>query len=303
VVKRNTLPQVIFSSFLISLGLLLSAGNIFAQEPQTAASAPNLISSTIDWETGILSITVEEFASRSSYNRPAALFGAEQAISREITQLVFRAILDIQADSHHRLADLAREERDLLRTLEEISETARLVSTQPGEELNSVTSTYQLKIYPAISSILVRHSTSFPMEDVLSWQAGSEYTGIVIYAGRELPVHGEPGSGEYLAPSLFPVIYDENMRLLVDRNRMDPDFAARWGAALFSRSFDEAPHRDRIGENPFRIIATGLFGVVPSDPKIPSSDADVLLHSESGRRLLREGRILIIYRDPPPEED
>jgi hypothetical protein len=79
---------------------------------------------------------------------------------------------------------------------------------------------------------------------------------------------------------------------------MDPDFAARWGTAVFTEGFDEAAFADRIGTNPLRIIATGLFGIVPADPKIPVADADVLLHSETGRRLLAEGRILIIYREP-----
>jgi hypothetical protein len=119
VVKRNTLPQVIFSSFLISLGLLLSAGNIFAQEPQTAASAPNLISSTIDWETGILSITVEEFASRSSYNGRRRCSVPNKPSAGKSPSWFFEPSWTSRRIPTIDSLTWPGEERDLLRTLEE----------------------------------------------------------------------------------------------------------------------------------------------------------------------------------------
>lgn len=270
--------------------LMLPAFHVWAQEQAATEQA----SAQIDWRSGSLMLQVSSPASNQRYNRPAALFSAQRSIDQGMDKLLFQALLDIQVDSSHRLADLARQDRALFRSVEDLSSQSTLISVEPQRQLDRVSSTYRFDIYPQVSSLLVRHSSSFPMEEVLSWQPGNEYSGIVIYAGGSLPVHGENQSAS-LVPSLFPVIYDEDMRLLVDKNRMDPEFASRWGGAAFTDNFDEGPYQERIGENPLRIVATGLFGLVPADPLIPKSFADQLLHSQQNRQLLREGRILIIY--------
>jgi hypothetical protein len=58
-------------------------------------------------------------------------------------------------------------------------------------------------------------------------------------------------------------------------------------------SLDEALVK-RIGDNPLRIVARGLFGAVPTDPIIDRDDALLILSSEHNRQLLREGRIVIV---------
>jgi hypothetical protein len=50
----------------------------------------------------------------------------------------------------------------------------------------------------------------------------------------------------------------------------------------------------RVGENPLRIMARGIFGAVPTDPVIDREDALIILSSEQNRQLLREGRIVIV---------
>jgi hypothetical protein len=49
-----------------------------------------------------------------------------------------------------------------------------------------------------------------------------------------------------------------------------------------------------VGENPLRIIARGIFGVQPTDPIIDGEDAGLILSNEANRRLLREGRVVIV---------
>ncbi len=258
------------------------------------------VESTMNWETGALSITFSEESSDSIYNRPARLYRAERAMDGEISQYFFHSLLELQADSWETLGEKARKDTRILRMLEEMSRSAQLLRIVPHRELNRMQAEYRLELYPLITSELVRHKNSFPMKEILAWQPGSGYSGIVIYAGRMLAVHGErSGNGslkmDYLRPAFFPVIYDENLRILMDRNHMDPEYASLWGSAAYSDNFDENNYVGRIGENPLRILATGLFGVSPSDPLIPMQDADVLLSSAENRKLLQEGRILIIF--------
>ncbi len=281
--KTHT-PRHRLTASLPLMFLLLLSSALYSQS----------VSSAVDWEEGVIRMEITQAAAPDAYNRPASLFKAERNVDREIRDIMLGALMSLQADSANSLKDLVRSDRQLLRTLETISAGARQTFVRPEPGLDSVVVGYELDIFPTLSSVLVRHNNAFPMEEVLGWQPGSDFTGIVIYAARPLPVHGEGGSLSHIQPAIFPVIYDDNLRLLVNRNRMDPEYASRWGTAVYSSDFSEREHVERIGTNPYRIIATGLFGIVPADLKIPRADADVLLHSENGRRLLREGRILII---------
>jgi hypothetical protein len=52
-----------------------------------------------------------------------------------------------------------------------------------------------------------------------------------------------------------------------------------------------------VGNNPLRIIARGVFGIRPTDPIIDRDDALLIISSENNRRLLREGKVVIVLDD------
>jgi hypothetical protein len=51
------------------------------------------------------------------------------------------------------------------------------------------------------------------------------------------------------------------------------------------------------GSKPLKIFARGLFGAKPADMVIDSEDALLIISSEENRRLLSEGKIVIILED------
>ena len=52
------------------------------------------------------------------------------------------------------------------------------------------------------------------------------------------------------------------------------------------------------GPNPLRSIAREVFGIRPTDPVIDREDALLIISSEENRRLLREGKVvLILHQD------
>lgn len=57
---------------------------------------------------------------------------------------------------------------------------------------------------------------------------------------------------------------------------------------------DESAYRDRIGANPLRVIARGVFGQNRTDPIISLSDSAQILSRPENLKLLQEGRIVII---------
>lgn len=76
-----------------------------------------------------------------------------------------------------------------------------------------------------------------------------------------------------------------------------PDWVERWGVVAYTESTNEYEWIDRVGNDPLRILARGVFGVLPTDLIISQADADRLLAHPDNRELLREGRILVIV--PP----
>ncbi|MGI9255640.1 MAG: hypothetical protein ACR2PY_01750 [Salinispira sp.] len=253
--------------------------------------AEEIVESTMDWQSGILSLSIRKIVDEEQCGHAESFYITEREIHTIAGRAMFDRILDLQITSGNTFGDLARENSSMLTIADTLSNTVSMTSPIPNVEENSIFSRFELALYPALTEALVRHTIPFPMEMVLEWQPGSEYTGLVIYARRELPVHGENFSAA-LEPAVFPVIYDENLRLIVDRNRMNPEYARTWGGAAYSQNFTE--NSERVGENPLRILAVGTFGITPADIIIPRADADVLLHYPSLRKILQEGRILII---------
>jgi hypothetical protein len=147
----------------------------------------------------------------------------------------------------------------------------------------------------------VEHSQPGEIPHRIAWFPTREYTGIVIYAGKSLPVHGEAFESP-IVPCLFPEIFDDETNPVLSIKMGDPAYLKRWGSAAYTPSFDETPWRERIGERPLHIIATGLYGKHPTDLKISLEDAALILALPANRRLLAEGRVLIIFDPPDPEE-
>lgn len=257
-------------------------------------AAGQIIQSSMNWETGVFSLSIEDELTEQPYNRPASFYRTEKNIQNTARQIIFDRLLDLQIDSYNTLGDLARRDLGLLETVDQIITALSMKTVIPDLIRETVFSRFELAVYPTLTTKLVRHNNPFPMENVLHWQPGSEYSGLVIYAKRQLPVHGEEIMAR-LKPALFPVIYDTNLRLIVDRNRMAPEYARRWGGASYSTGFDE--DESRVGSNPLRILATGAFGITPTDIIIPAADADILLYNPTNRQILQEGRILIIISD------
>jgi hypothetical protein len=52
-----------------------------------------------------------------------------------------------------------------------------------------------------------------------------------------------------------------------------------------------------VGERPLRIIARSVFGICPTDPVIDKADALLILSTENNRRLLQEGKVVMVIHE------
>lgn len=253
--------------------------------------------SALDWETGILELMARAPIDRSGANAPAAAHRAEQEVESELTSAVVDALAPLRIDSRATMAGRIQESPTVYQRLAALADGATRAVTRPDRTLTTLEVTYRLNLYPGVSRLLLRDDLPLPFPRILGWVASGEYTGLVIYAADPLPLHGTDLTTT-IEPALFPAIYDEQMGDVLTRDNLDANFVQRWGVAAYTDSLDLSPFTERIGENPKHILARRLFGIAPTDLVISSRDARELLMSESNRRLLQEGRIVIVT--PPP---
>lgn len=262
--------------------------------PARALQAENLMWTVrTDWEKAVLRFTIEAPVPRSGPNLPAANLAAERGIEGALTRIFTEAVFPLLVDSRRTVGDAAEEEPELIPELLRIAAQGKKGLSQRSRDLGRLSVEYSYPFYGLLSDIFVRHRTPREIPRHIAWQPTREFTGIVIHAGGELPLHGEARPAR-LEPCLFPEIFDEAMNPVLLTDMGDPEYLKRWGSAAYTADFDEGPWRERIGGNPLRIVAQGLFGKHPTDIKIFAEDAARILSNPKNRRLLAEGRILII---------
>jgi hypothetical protein len=278
---------------LFPAAVLLSLITITLQAQEPAPPGPPVVTSSINWQTSTLEITLEQEADLAAGNTPARLHRAQQHIEREFASQLFDSLLPLQIDSTRTVEDAVRRQPGLAARLSALAERADRGLPRPTPDLTAITRQYRVPIFPDLAELFIGHRIPFRMERVLDWVPTREFSGIVIFAADRLP-HRGTGREVFLTPALLPEVFDTDLRPILEQDMLDPESIRRWGVVAYTESFDEDSWRNRIGADPLRIMAREAFGVSPTDIVIGREDADRILVSDHNRRLLREGRILVI---------
>jgi hypothetical protein len=274
---------------------ILSAGVLLADFDELSRRK------TILWEQEPeLLLEVEKGVSVEERRSPGARFQAESRIEAALPALYIEAVQEILVDSYETVGQRLQASDVLFRSLSELA--VRGAKKQPAsfsKDLNRVLVQYRFPFYGPTGLIapFVQHERPFPISRILGFVPSRTFTGLVIYARGELPSHGKPAN-ERANPALLPRLFDEDMNPVLTPQMCDPSFLIRWGPAAYAFSDEEAPFRERIGELPLRTMARGVFGRNATDLLLSREVVRQLLTREANRRLLREGRILIILDRP-----
>ena len=256
------------------------------------------IQGLLDWDRMEFSAVLTLDIHRAGIRLPAGRSLAESLLEGHHSELIRPMLMGIQADSSTTLADLVNRG--------EVS-PASFMGTMRGfppalsRDQSAMSASYSIKLHD-IGAQLVRHSRTERISPPLIPVPARDYTGIIIIIDENLPVHGRSSSALAL-PCLFPKIWDNEMNLIFERNMMDAQLLRQIGLVQYTSrenitrpvpsALDDTIIR-RVGENPLRIMALGLFGAVPTDPIIDREDALTILSSENNRQLLSEGRIVFV---------
>jgi len=285
--RQSLLPVTLFALLLFILPSL------------DAQNADTEIKGNLDWQRMAFDVTVTLNLQKAGIRLPSGRAQAEALLEDEFSYCIESSIMEVQADSSSTLGDLVS--RGELAT----ASFDRNVSIHPpalSADLSAISGRATVNL-TGIGTELVRHSRARIIHPPLIPTPVRDYTGIIIIADEELPVHGR-SSLALVLPCLFPKIWDNEMNLLYARDAVDPQLLRQTTAFVryvsrenIMRAVPSAMDDDlvaRVGENPLRIMARGVFGAVPTDPIIDREDALLILSSENNRRLLREGRIAIV---------
>jgi hypothetical protein len=223
---------------------------------------------------------------------------AQRSAERTLSRRALAAVYNVQLDSLSTVGERLEEAPELASRLLQSLGEPRLSQRHPTPDLASVMLEHRVDLYPNVVEPFVQHRETREPPAHIGWIPTRDFTGIVIYAAEMLPLYGTDRR-EYVVPSLLPEIYDTSpeMRTIVSADMVDPTVLRTRGVAAYANSPDERPYQERIGLRPLRIRATGTFGVYPTDIIIHEEDANTILASEHNRRLIEEGRILIILND------
>jgi hypothetical protein len=229
---------------------------------------------------------------------PTGRTRAEALIGAEYLRLIRPGILNLPVDSSSTISSLIDRGEFSLIQAENLALGARMVPHSLSPDLSALSAAYSVNL-AEVGAGLIRHSRPAEIPRTLSPAPAPAYTGIIIIAGGELPVHGK-NSAALPVPCLFPKIWDTGMNLIYERNMLEPRNTVMVRYAPAEAVFRPTPSglapeiAALTGPNPLRILARGVFGERPTDPVIDRTDALLIISSEENRRLLREGRVVIV---------
>ena len=267
-----------------------------------AFAQPDLgISGSVEWETMRVNASVSMNLASAGVRIPSGRTQAESLLSASFINMLRPSILDMQVDSSSTVADLIASGEISMHEIEAIALRANAVPPALSPDMKNILASYSLSM-ENISSALMRHNRSSPVIRILNPVSTARYTGIIIIAVDELPVHGMR-SAALAVPCLFPKIWDSEMNLIYEKYMIEPRSEAIVRYSSLENIFENNPSglsaklQGIVGERPLRIFARGVFGTKPTDLIIDRSDALLIISSEENRSLLSQGRIVFILDD------
>lgn len=245
-----------------------------------------------NWETAHIDSKITVDIHKSGLHLPVDRNAAFQLIEQNRFALLKNVYLSVLVDSSHRVGNYLAEGKIGITDINTLINSGKSTPPVLSQELQQVI-VYHQNPLQQIARLFVKHNAPYNPSYFPLGAASKVYTGILIDARGQLPVHGEY-TNETLNPCLFPKIWNKDMNLIYEKNIVAPSIALEKSIVFYTGDTDENLYRDRIGTQPLRIIARGVFGDNRTDPIISNADAEKILAKEENIKLLREGKIVIL---------
>jgi hypothetical protein len=279
---------------LILFMMFLSVIGTFAQEKTG-------ISGIVEWDNMQIKAVISLDLASAGIRLPSGRTRGESILKNSYVNLMRPYILELQADSSSTIADFINRGEFSLYEAEAIMLKAHSVPPVLSPDMQNMTVSYNMPL-SGISSTLLNHSRAAEVMRTLNPVSAADYTGIIIIASEELPVHSMR-SAVLPVPCLFPKIWDNEMNLIYERSMLASHDNSMVHYYTVKNIYQNNPSglspelRKIVGDRPLRVFASGVYGIKPTDLIIDRNDALLIISSDNNRRLLSEGKVAIILDD------
>jgi hypothetical protein len=286
------IPPVLARLPALAVLLALAAAPLAAAPPAAAYS----VKGTVDWGRYEVDLEVGLDARAAGIALPSGRARAESVIRSQSPELLRLSLFPLLLDSRTDLSAAFASGEVVLEDLGALADAAVQERSRFSSDMGSFLVDYRFSLLD-VMELFIRHSRANEPPRTMEYAPTRAYSGVIVYAEAPLPVRGERSVAR-LRPCLFPRIWDEAMGPVLERNAVDPAYLRRWGMVGYAKDADAAAIEERAGTDPFRIMARGVFGTNRTDLLISREDAVKILSNPDNRRLLMEGRIMVVVADP-----
>ncbi len=263
---------------------------LVAQETVNTSCVESI--SHVNWNTKEFVSNLKLDMKTAGLELPVGRNSAERLITTKAPSLIKNPLLTLYVDSATYLGDMVSQEEISLEQVTEVIENAKQtcgVFSLDGKKLNS-SNTINLN---DVSKILVKHKYPYTPEEPIETISSRSYSGIIIDARGQVPVHGEYVKSEVF-PCFFPTVWDENMNIVYEKNIVDRKIAEENGIVYYDSSDNFAKYAPQIGNDPLYIKTIRVYGRNRTDPIIRKADALKIFTVKENRELLKKGKIVIL---------
>ena len=258
--------------------------------PVSADSSDIAFTSHVNWNDAEIIVTGRA-PLEGSYSGETAR--AARRILRRRDEAFRNAVMNVPVSSADSVRDILHERPGLYGALDEREPAGAPSGVRPTRDMRFAELTIRYPLHETLSRAYRPHEIARAIPQSLSWVPSKEYTGLVIDARGQLPVHGTDEESR-VHPVVLPRLYDSEMRLLLESTMVEPEYLRRWGPAAYTSDPALEGFEQRIGADPLYVAADAVFGTRPANPLLPSETAKRLLTVKGNRQLLAEGRVVIV---------
>lgn len=263
-----------------------------------AAPVSGAVTSTgaCDWEKGVFTLTLTlPLPKDTDATPPKRRYLAEQEAERHRQEEFVRRAGGLPVASGKTLAEVMATDPALEAGVAQLGETMKFVSSRVDEDYQKLEMVWSVDLWGGLVPLLHEINEPNPVPQTVAWVPSRDFSGLVIFAMGDLEWMGTGLKARWV-PSVSFRLLNPQGEVVFDPSMSNPELARKWGQAGFSLGlFNEDRWRDRIGFDPLRIVARAVWGARPGDLVLAQSDWDRLLSREANRKLLAEGRVLILY--------
>jgi hypothetical protein len=254
----------------------------------------------VAWGQGLYGLDLWARVQTGSPNFARNRQATESALEQRLEAVFLQSVLGLPVSSRETVGAFLGTQPAVLGDLRRVVGRAVKRASSLTPEMEDVRLRYTIPLYGegGLLSIFAPRGGPTPLEPYLGFVPSAAYTGLVIFVQGAYPAYGREGVETSLRVCLFPRLYDTDLRLVLDVAQVDRSSLLAWGMVAYSNDLDEVLYAERVGANPLRTVARGVFGVGNTDIVISREMARLLLSREENRVLLREGRILVILDAP-----